>query len=148
MDVRARLDADMKQALKNKQKIRLSTIRMVRTAIKNAEIDRQKTLTEDEVLAILNRELKQRRDSLQAFESAGRMDLVDNVKQEIDVLMEYLPQPLTEDELRQLIQEAIQETGAASVKDMGKVMPVLMPKVKGRADGKVVNQLVREYLQH
>ncbi|GIM44760.1 hypothetical protein DNHGIG_03090 [Collibacillus ludicampi] len=147
MDLRARLDADMKQAMKDKDKIRLSTIRMVRTAIKNAEIDQQKTLSEDEVLAILNRELKQRRDSLQAFESAGRVDLVEAVKQEIDVLMDYLPKQLSEDELTELVRQAIQETGASSKADMGKVMSVLMPKVKGRADGKVVNQLVQQHLQ-
>jgi uncharacterized protein len=147
VDLRARLDADMKQAMKDKDKIRLSTIRMVRTAIKNAEIDQQKTLSEDEVLAILNRELKQRRDSLQAFESAGRVDLVEAVKQEIDVLMDYLPKQLSEDELSELIRQAIQETGASSKADMGKVMSVLMPKVKGRADGKLVNQLVQKHLQ-
>jgi uncharacterized protein YqeY len=147
VDLRARLDADMKQAMKDKDKIRLSTIRMVRTAIKNAEIDQQKTLSEDEVLAILNRELKQRRDSLQAFESAGRVDLVEAVKQEIDVLMDYLPKQLSEDELTELVRQAIQETGASSKADMGKVMSVLMPKVKGRADGKVVNQIVQQHLQ-
>jgi uncharacterized protein len=147
VDLRARLDADMKQAMKDKDKIRLSTIRMVRTAIKNAEIDQQKTLSEDEVLAILNRELKQRRDSLQAFESAGRTDLVEAVNQEIGVLMEYLPKQLSEGELTELVQQAIRETGASSKADMGKVMSVLMPKVKGRADGKLVNQLVQQHLQ-
>jgi uncharacterized protein len=141
-----KLAEDMKQAMKSKDKIRLSVIRMVRTAIKNAEIDQQKTLTDDEVLAVINKELKQRRDSLEAFESAGRTDLVEEVKAEIEVLIGYLPKQLTEEELKSIIQATIQEVGATSKADMGKVMAALMPKVRGRADGKVVNQMVQQLL--
>jgi uncharacterized protein YqeY len=141
-----KLAEDMKQAMKSKDKIRLSVIRMVRTAIKNAEIDQQKTLTDDEVLAVINKELKQRRDSLEAFESAGRTDLVEEVKAEIEVLIGYLPKQLTEEELKSIVQATIQEVGATSKADMGKVMAALMPKVRGRADGKVVNQMVQQLL--
>lgn len=140
------LDADMKQAMKDKDKVRLSTIRMIRTAIKNTEIDQKKTLTDEEILDVLNRELKQRRDSLQAFEAGGRSDLVDQVQQEIAVLQAYLPEQLSEEELRAIVLETIQETGAVAKKDMGKVMSALMPKIKGRADGKLVNQLVQSHL--
>jgi uncharacterized protein YqeY len=141
-----RLDADMKQAMKDKDKVRLSTIRLIRTAIKNTEIDHKKTLTDEEILDVLNRELKQRRDSLQAFEAGGRSDLVDQVQQEIAVLQAYLPEQLSEEELRVIVLETIQETGAVAKKDMGKVMSALMPKIKGRADGKLVNQLVQSHL--
>jgi uncharacterized protein len=147
MSLTERLTEDMKQAMKDKDKIRLSVIRMVRTAIKNAEIDLHKTLSDDDVIAVLNRELKQRRDSLQAFESAARQDLADAAKQEIEILVGYLPAQLTEDEVRALVQEAVAETGATGKSDMGKVMSALMPKVKGRADGKLVNQLVQQALQ-
>ncbi|TCP53315.1 hypothetical protein EV586_10648 [Tumebacillus sp. BK434] len=147
MSLTERLTNEMKQAMKDKDKVRLSVIRMVRTAIKNAEIDSKTTLSDDDVIAVLNRELKQRRDSLQAFESAGRQDLIDDVNQEIAVLMDYLPAQMSEDEVRAIVKEVIAETGAAGKKDMGKVMSALMPKVKGRADGKLVNQVVQAELQ-
>lgn len=147
MSLTERLNNDMKQAMKDKDKVRLSVIRMVRTAIKNAEIDQQRTLSDDEVIAVLNREMKQRRDSLQAFESAGRQDLVEEVKQEIQVLIDYLPAQMSEDEIRAVVREVIAEVGAAGKSDMGKVMSALMPKVKGRADGKLVNQIVGQELQ-
>lgn len=147
MSLTERLDTDMKQAMKDKAKVRLSVIRMVRTAIKNTEIDQKRTLSDDEVIAVLNRELKQRRDSLQAFESAGRQDLVEEVKQEIDVLIDYLPAQMSEDEVRAIVKEVVAETGATGKADMGKVMSALMPKVKGRADGKLVNTIVSQELQ-
>ncbi|BCJ86227.1 GatB/YqeY domain-containing protein [Effusibacillus dendaii] len=146
MSLVERLDADMKQAMKDKDKVRLSTIRLVRTAIKNAEIDQRKTLTDEDILVLLNRELKQRRDSLQAFQDAGRSDLVDQVKQEITVIEGYMPAQLSEDEIREIVLASIAEVGAVSKKDMGKVMSVLMPKLQGRADGKLVNQLVQSQL--
>ncbi|MGZ4122289.1 MAG: GatB/YqeY domain-containing protein [Tumebacillaceae bacterium] len=147
MSLTERLADDMKQAMKDKAKVRLSVIRMVRTSIKNAEIDQKTTLSDDEVIAVLNRELKQRRDSLQAFESAGRQDLVEEVKQEIEVLIDYLPAQMSEDEVRAIVKEVVAETGATGKADMGKVMSALMPKVKGRADGKLVNTIVSQELQ-
>ena len=147
MSLTERLSNDMKQAMKDKDKVRLSVIRMVRTAIKNAEIDLKKTLSDDEVVDVLNRELKQRRDSLQSFEAANREDLIQDAKQEIEILLDYLPAQLTAEEIRSLVQDAIAETGAKGKSDMGKVMSALMPKVKGRAEGKLVNQIVQEALQ-
>jgi len=141
-----RLAEDLKQAMKDKDKVRLSVIRMVRAAIKNAEIDKQRSLNEDEILDVLNRELKKRQESLAEFEKAGRGDLVEQVQEEIRILRQYLPEPLDEAALLALIDEAIRETGAASKRDLGKVMGFLMPKVKGRADGKKVNQLVQQRL--
>jgi uncharacterized protein YqeY len=141
-----RLTNDMKQAMKDKDKLKLSVIRMVKSAVKNEEINQGKELSDDEVLTVLTRELKQRRDSLQEFEKAGRDDLAASARDEINVLMEYMPAQLSEEEIRALVNEAIQQTGASSKKDMGKVMGALMPKVKGRADGALVNKIVQESL--
>ncbi|BAU27254.1 hypothetical protein DFP93_11355 [Aneurinibacillus soli] len=142
-----RLTDDMKQAMKSKDKLKLSVIRMVKSAIKNEEINHGKELSDDEVLTVLTRELKQRRDSLQEFEKAGRDDLAAASRDEIAVLMEYMPEQLGEEDIRKLVAEAIEQTSASSKKDMGKVMGVLMPKVKGRADGALVNKVVQELLQ-
>ncbi len=146
MSLTQRLEQDMKPALKNKDKTKLSVIRMVRSAIKNAEIERGRPLEEGEVLDVLSRELKQRKESLQEFEKAGRTELVEKMKSEIAVVEAYLPAPLSEEELRELARQVIDEVGASSPADMGKVMKEIMPRVKGRADGKEVNRIVRELL--
>ena len=147
MNLSERLNEDMKQAMKSQDKFKLSTIRMVRAAIKNLEIDLKRTLNDEEVLEILGREIKQRKDSLQEFTKAGRDDLAVNLKAEIELIGQYLPVQLTEEEIKVIVQQTIQETGASSKADMGKVMSALMPKVKGRADGKIVNQAVSQFLQ-
>lgn len=148
MSVKDRLSEDMKQAMKDKEagKTRLSVIRMVRANIKNVEIDRQKELSDDEVLDVLAKEVKMRRDAMEEFQKGNRPDLVENLEQEIVILMQYLPQQLGEAEVRALVAEAVAQTGAVTGKEMGKVMAVLMPKVKGRADGKLVNTIVKEML--
>ncbi|CAB3391193.1 GatB/YqeY domain-containing protein [Kyrpidia spormannii] len=147
MNVQDRLTDDMKRAMKEKDKIRLSVIRMVRTALKNEEIERQRPLTEEETIQVLQRERKQRRESLQAAQQAGRTDLEAQAQREIAILEEYLPTPLSEEELRRLVEETIAEVGAKGKADLGRVMAALMPKVKGRADGKAVNALVQESLR-
>ncbi len=148
MSLKEKLTEDMKQAMKDKEagKLRLSVIRMVRASIKNVEIDHKKELTEDEVLDVLAKEVKMRRDAMEEFKKGNRQDLVDNLEQEVAILMQYLPQQLSESEVRALVTDAVAETQANNAKDMGKVMSVLMPKVKGRADGKMVNTIVREML--
>ncbi|SMC93895.1 GatB/YqeY domain-containing protein [Sporomusa malonica] len=148
MSIKDKLTEDMKQAMKDKEagKLRLSVIRMVRASIKNVEIDKKKELAEEEVLDVLAKEVKMRRDSIEEFNKGNRPDLVETIEQEIDILMQYLPEQLSEQEVRVLVAEAVKEAQAASAKDMGKVMAVLMPKVKGRADGKLVNNVVREFL--
>lgn len=146
MTLNDRLNEDMKQAMRSQDKFRLSVIRMVRSSIKNIEIDQRKTLDDQDVLDVLNREIKQRRDSLQDFEKAGREDLVAQLKQELDILSAYMPKQLSEDEVKVIVQQTIQEVGASSKADMGKVMGALMPKVKGLADGKLVNQIVSQLL--
>ncbi|MFD1177784.1 GatB/YqeY domain-containing protein [Paenibacillus puldeungensis] len=147
MNLSERLNEDMKQAMKSQDKFKLSTIRMVRATMKNLEIDLKRTLNDNEVLDILSREIKQRKDALQDFEKAGRDDLAEQVKAEAEILAEYLPEQLNEEEIKVIVQQTIQETGASSKADIGKVMSALMPKVKGRADGKLVNQAVQKLLQ-
>ena len=148
MSLKDKLTEDMKQAMKDKEagKLRLSVIRMVRAAIKNVEIDTKAELAEEDVIAIVAKEVKMRRDSMEEFKKGQRDDLVAQLEQEIEVLLPYLPQQLTEAEVREIVTEAVAIAGATSSKDMGKVMAVLMPKVKGRADGKLVNTVVRAAL--
>ena len=148
MSLKEKLTADMKEAMKAREegRQRLGVIRMVRGAIRQQEIDGQKELDDDAVLAVISKEVKQRRDSIEEFKKGGREDLVAQNEAEIAILMAYLPQQMAEGEIRKLVQDAIAATGASSPKEMGKVMKELMPKVKGRADGKLVNQIVRELL--
>lgn len=147
MSLSERLNEDMKEAMRNQDKFRLSVIRMLRAAVKNAEIEMKRQLDDRQIEDIIGRELKQRKDALPEFEKAGRQDLVDQTKAEIEIIAGYLPEPLTEEEIAALVEQAIRETGASGKADMGKVMAVLMPKVKGRADGKVVNRIVQQRLQ-
>lgn len=146
MSLLDRLNQDMKQAMKNKDKEKLSVIRMVKSSLQNEAIKLGNVLSEDEELQVLTREMKQRKDSLQEFEKAGRDDLVKNLEHEIVVLNDYMPAQMSEDELKSVIQETIEQTGANSKADMGKVMGAIMPKVRGKADGTMVNRLVQQLL--
>lgn len=148
MTLKDRLVEDMKVAMKAKEegKVRLSVIRMARAAIKNAEIDKRIEFNDAQVIEVLAHQVKQRRDSLEVYENAGRPETVKALEEELVILMAYLPQQLSEGEIRQLVQETIASLGAQGPKDLGKVMGALSPKTKGRADGKLVNLIVREIL--
>ncbi|WP_144612548.1 GatB/YqeY domain-containing protein [Bacillus cereus] len=146
MSLLGRLNDDMKQAMKNKQKEKLTVIRMVKAALQNEGIKLQHTLTEEEELTVLAREVKQYKDSLLEFKKAGREDLVDKLQSEIQILSAYLPEQLTEEDLVEVIKQVISEVGATSKADMGKVMTAVMPKVKGKTDGSLVNKLVIQLL--
>jgi len=146
MNLAERLNEDMKQAMKDGDKFRLQVIRLVRASIKNQEIELRRPLTEEETIQVLSRELKQRRESLQDFQKAGREDLVAQVTAEMDIITQYLPKQLSEEEIKEIAMQTMKETGASSKADMGKLMGALMPKVKGRADGKLVNRIVQELL--
>ena len=148
MSLKEKLTADMKEAMKAREagRQRLGVIRLVRGAIRQQEIDGQRELDDDAVLTVISKEVKQRRDSIEEFQKGGREDLVRQHEAEIAILMEYLPQQMTKDEVQSAVREAIAATGASTPKEMGKVMKELMPKVKGRADGKLVNQIVRAML--
>lgn len=146
MSLKDQLTTDMKEAMKAKQTERLSTIRQLRSAIKNKEIELGKELDDDAVISVIGTLVKQRREAAQMYRDNDRPELADKEEAEQAVLQDYLPAQLGEDELRQIVGEVIAETGAASMKDMGKVMPQVMARTKGAADGKLVNQLVREQL--
>lgn len=141
-----RLNNDIKVAMKAKDKETLSVLRMMKSSIQNEEIKKGESLSPDEELTVLSREMKQRKDSLQEFNQADRQDLAEKVSGEIKIVERYMPEQLTEDELRHIVQSAIDETGASSMSDFGKVMAAVMPKTKGRADGQKVNSLVKESL--
>jgi hypothetical protein len=146
MSLLERLNNDMKQAMKNKEKDKLSVIRMVKASLQNEAIKTGQDLSENEELTVLSREVKQRKDSLHEFEKAGRDDLVEKLRTELSYIVEYMPKQLTEEELSDIVKAAILETGASTKAEMGKVMAVLMPKVKGKADGSLVNKLVQQHL--
>jgi uncharacterized protein len=147
MSLLEKLNQDMKQAMKNKEKDKLIVIRMVKAALQNEAIKLgKKDLSEEEDLSVLSRELKQRKDSLQEFKKADRLDLVEKTQAEIDVLVDYMPEQLSEDELFEIVKQTVSEVNATSKADMGKVMGALMPKVKGKADGSLVNKLVQQQL--
>ena len=148
MSLKDRLVEDMKDAMRAKEegKVKLSVIRMARAAIKNAEIDKRLEFNDEQVIEVLAREVKMRRDAIAEFTKADRPEQVKDLEEEIAVLMQYLPQQLSAGEIRQLAQEVIAAVGANGPKDLGKVMGSLTPKTKGRADGKAVNQIVRELL--
>jgi len=147
MSLKERIDADYKTAMKERDALRVSVLRLLRSAIHNAEIDRQRALTDDEILGVIQSEIRKRRESIEAFQQGGRADLAEREQAELAILETYLPQPLSRAELEVLVRETIREVGALSVRDMGKVMAVLMPKVRGRADGREVNELVRQLLE-
>ena len=140
------LNADMKQAMKDKNKEALSVIRMVKSTVMNEQISLGHDLTPEEELTVLSREVKQRQDSLAEFEKGGREDLAAGIRSELTILAKYLPAQLTEEEIVAIVAAAIEQTGATGPKDMGKVIGVVTPQVKGKADGKVVADLVKATL--
>ncbi|KYH34528.1 glutamyl-tRNA(Gln) amidotransferase subunit E [Clostridium tepidiprofundi DSM 19306] len=146
MSLKEILQQDWKDALKAKNKFKANTISMAKAAILQAEKSGTSVIDDDDIIQILSREVKQRREALEEFEKANRQDLVDKTKDEIEILLEYLPKQLSKDEIMEIIRQAAVDEGANSMKDMGRVMSAVVPKTKGRADGKLVSQLVKEYL--
>jgi uncharacterized protein YqeY len=146
VSLRDRLQADITAAMRGGDTLRRDVLRMAVNAAYNLEKKQQRPLTEDEVLAVLTREVKTRRESVEAYTTAGRQDLADKEQAEIDILAGYLPQALTEAEIDALIEQAIAETGATNARDLGKVMGWLAPRTRGRADGKVVSGRVAQAL--
>ena len=140
------LNTALKEALKSRNDLKVSVIRMIKASLKNREIEKMSSLTDEEILSVLSTLAKQRRESIEQYTAAGRIDLSDKESKELEIILSYLPKQLSANELDDIIRSAISESGASSVNDLGKVMKVLMPKVKGVADGKVVNQRVKELL--
>ncbi|NEW66421.1 GatB/YqeY domain-containing protein [Carnobacteriaceae bacterium zg-84] len=147
MTLMEQLNTDMKEAMKAKDKERLSVIRMLKASVQKEQIEVGRDLTDDEALTILSRELKQRKDSIREFEKAGRTDLAEKTQFEVGVVEQYMPEQLSEDEVKEVLKAIIQEVGATSASDFGKVMGKAMATLKGQADGNIVNKLVKELLQ-
>ena len=146
MGLEDRLVEEMKEAMKSNNKLRLSTIRMIRSAVKNKEIEVRSKLDDEAIIKVIQGMVRKGEDSVAQFQAGGRVDLVEKEKQEIEILKSYLPQAMTQEEIRKIIDESIEETQASSLKDLGKVMKSIMPKLGGKVDGKLINQLVKERL--
>ena len=146
MTLKEKLAQDLKEAMKDKNTVRKNVVQFVRAGVLQVEKDNLVTLDDNGVLEVIAKQLKQRRDSLPDYEKSGRDDLIAELKAEMDVLMEYLPQQLSHEELLEIVKEAVAQTGASSMRDMGKVMSAVMPKTKGRADGKEINEIVKSIL--
>lgn|SRR5690625_4140964 len=148
MSILERLNDDMKQAMRDKDKDKLNVIRMIKASLQNEHIRLNvETLSEDAVITVISRELKQRKESLQEFKSFGRDDLVAKLEAEIDIVKQYLPKQLTQEELNDIVQQTIKEVEANSKRDIGKVMSAIMPKIKGKADGSLINKMVQQHLK-
>ena len=146
MSLKSRIQDDVKNAMRAQQRERLAVLRLVTAAIKQKEVDERIELDDAQVLAVLDKMVKQRRESLEQYRSAGRDDLADQEAFELELIQTYLPEPLAENELAELIRKNIEDTGASSIRDMGAVMNALRPQVQGRADMKAVSQAVKNQL--
>ena len=145
--LRETLDSDLKDAMRNKEALRRTVLRTMLSEIRNAEINSQTTLDDEGIISVLTKQVQQRKDSVEAYLAANRQDLVDKETEEINIISVYLPDQLPPEEIEGIIKAAILETGASSLSDMGKVMGFVMPQVRGRADGKIVNTIVTEILR-
>ncbi|MBO5505743.1 MAG: GatB/YqeY domain-containing protein [Clostridia bacterium] len=146
MALKDQLMNDLKEAMKDKDTIRKNTVQMVRSAVLQFEKDNKTELDDNGVIEVIAKELKKRKDVLPEYEKSGRDDLIEGLNKEIETLLGYLPAQLSKEELMEIVKVAIAETGATSMKDMGKIMAAVMPKTKGRADGKEINAIVKEML--
>lgn len=146
MSLKDRFMADLKQAMKEKNTLLKDTITMTRAAVKQIEVDQRIEMDDSGIIEIIAKQIKQKKGAIEEFEKGGRADLADQARDEIEILMAYLPEPLTAEELKAIILKAVQDTGAASVKDMGKVVSTVMPQVIGRADGKAISDMVKSLL--
>lgn len=146
MSLKEKLMEDLKTSMKNKDILRKNTITMVRAAIKQEEVDKRIDLDDEGIIQIMGKQLKEKRNSIEEFKKGNRQDLVDQAEAEIAILLEYLPKQLTEEELTEIVKEVLDQGGYTSMKDMGKIMKDVMPKVQGKADGNMVNQVVRKIL--
>lgn len=149
--LKQKIQDELKQAMLSRDEMKTSVLRMLKSAVGYYEINKGGAgyeASDEDVLNVINTQVKQRRDSIEQFTNAGRTELADKEQKELTILQVYLPEQMSEDEVRKLVTEAVKQTGAASPQDMGKVMGALMPKVKGKADGTLVSRLVKEQLQN
>jgi len=146
MTLKEKLSEDLKLSMKEKDTVKKNTVQSMRAAILQVEKDKRITLDEDGIIEVIAKELKKRKDVLPEYEKSGREDLISDLKREIEIIMGYLPSQLSLDELDKIVKDAVEITQALTIKDMGKIMQVVMPQIKGRADGKMVNEIVKKYL--
>lgn len=146
MSLKDILMQDLKAAMKDRDTVKKSTITMIRAAIKQYEVDNRTEIDDEGIIELIAKQLKQKRDAIEEFKKGGREDLVEEAQSEIEILLNYLPKQLSEQEITEIVKTIIDEVGANNPKDMGKVMAALMPKVKGKADGKLVSRIVKEIL--
>ncbi len=146
MTLKEKLMDDLKAAMKEKDIVRKNAVQMVRAAVLQSEKDNKTELDDEGVIDVIAKELKRRRDVLPEYEKSGREDAIEELNREIEVLCAYLPEPLTTEELEEIVEQAMQEVGATSMKDMGKIMAAVTPKTRGRADGRQINQIVKSKL--
>jgi len=146
MTLRSRLEEDLKVAMRAREAVRRDTIRYLRSEVQKAEKAEQRDFDDEDVLRVLGRQAAQRRESIDAFKKGGREDLVHKEKAELDIVLEYLPEQMSEEQIAELVQAAIEEVGASGPQDMGKLMGRLMPQTRGKADGRTVNEIVRRLL--
>lgn len=144
--LKEKISEDIKNALKSGDKQRRTVLGMVSAAVKNKEIEKRSELGDEEVIAVISSEIKKRKDSVEQYEKGGRPELAEGEKQEIAILMEYMPEQMSEEQIRSEVQKAISETGIKDIKEMGKLLGGLMPKLKGKADGSLVSKIVKEEL--
>ena len=146
MNLKDKLAQDLKLSMKEKDTVKKNAVQSIRAAVKQVEIDQRVELDDDGITEVIAKELKRRKDVLPEYEKSGRDDLIEDLKKEIDIIMGYLPSQLSREELDEIVKSAVLSTGASTMKDMGKIMAVVMPQIKGRADGKAVNEIAANYL--
>ena len=147
MSLKKSLMEDLKTSMKNKDTLRKNTITMVRAGIKQKEVDERRELDDEDIMDIIAKQWKEKRNAIKEFDRGGRQDLVEQTEKEMEILLKYLPEQLTEEEVEEIVKAVIEEVDAKSMKDMGIIMKNVMPKIKGRADGSVVNKVAKKYLK-
>ncbi len=147
MSLKDKLMDDLKESMRSKDKVKKNVVTMLRSAVKQREVDERIELDDEAIIDIISKQVKQKKDAIEDFKKGNRDDLVDLTEQEVNVLLEYLPEQLSEEELTEIVKETIAEVNAESMKDMGKIMGKIMPKIKGRADGSLVNKIAKDYLK-
>ncbi|HHV45677.1 MAG TPA: GatB/YqeY domain-containing protein [Tissierellia bacterium] len=147
MALKEKLIEDLKSSMKNKDTIRKNTITMIRAAIKQREVDERIQLDDDGIIEIISKQLKEKKNVIEDFKRGQRQDLVEQTEKEMEILLEYLPKQLSEEDIRKIVMETVKEVNASSMKDIGLVMKSVMPKLKGKADGSTVNKIVKEILE-
>lgn len=147
MALQEKIEQNLTQAMKDKNETTVSVLRMLKSAFKNKEIEKKTTLSDEDALSVIQNQIKSRRDSIELYKQGNRPELAEKEEKEITILQEYLPEQMSEEEIRIKVKEAIQKTGANEIKDMGKVMGILMNELKGKADGTTISTIVKEELQ-